>query len=501
MTDTSGSFLDLEELEERRRRMWRKRIAMTLTVVVVVAIGVPIGIWFVNRCGAGVTKHDGECVGVTDGSFVFDPALQQIEDKIKAENDSIAGQDYVTVAYLGSLTETPTVSIERIRSQLEGAYVAQHAANSSGIYPKVRLVLANKGSLEQAWESVTKQLTEMTEAPDRLVAVVGLGVSSLQTAESAKMLSRADIPMVGSVITADSLNTRAEGLGGPIDGLTKVVPNVGQLVAVLAEYLAQSRPDLRTAMLVSDGNPDDLYTSTLKKDFTEKQLAAYWVNGGSVIQPYDGTPGTSGILNQFSTIVSNFCGVDPPDMVFYAGRAALLPDFITQLRKRSCVTRPITVVSGFDAAGLRTTLPPPPDSNHPVSIIYAGPDPKALADPQWNRDFDQYNRFEKMFTTDSGFDPEDLEDGWAIMTHDAMLAAVTAITRATGQSPTPPTRKDVRIQLYLSNSPTTSVPGAAGTFMFNSTTGDVAGRRLPVMEIQPDNSFIVRGVFDQPVSP
>lgn len=125
-------------------------------------------------------------------------------------------------------------------------------------------------------------------------------------------------------------------------------------------------------------------------------------------------------------------------------------------------------------------------------------DRSALADRRFKPDLAQYQRFAGTFTQVNGFGADDLAGGWAIMTHDAMLAATLAIGRATGQSSQLPAPGDVRSLLYLSNSPTTSVPGAGGTFTFDLKTGDTVGRRIPVMELRPDGSLAVLSTFPQP---
>lgn len=490
----------------RRRRLRRGlMVVAAVAVLALLATGARVVVSVLHRCGAGVSRQADECVGVSDGSYAFDPKLAVVESRIHAENERVNDQPHVTVALLTPLTSTPAsdVSIERIRSQVEGAYVAQHAANSAGITPRVRLVLANMGSLEQAGGPVVDQLLDMRGEPDHLVAVIGLGVSSRPTVRAAKALARNGIPMVGAVITADSLNTTAAGLGGPIPGLTRVNPSVADEAAVIADYLAGHRPDLATAMLVTDDNATDLYTTALQRDFTATGLSRYWVAGGRVVQPYDGAPGAPGTDAQFKAIVANLCGVDPPDMVFYAGRAVLLPTFVARLRQRNCARdRTVTVVTGSDATSLESRLPEPQNVDAPVSVIYASlADPRALASPTLNPDVAQYQRFANAFTGVNGFGSADLTDGWAIMTHDAMLAATTAIERATGQSGGIPRPGDVRSLLYLSNSPTTSVPGAGGTFMFDPKTGDAVGRRIPVLELRPDGSLTVLASQHQSAAP
>ncbi|WP_158896047.1 hypothetical protein [Amycolatopsis anabasis] len=483
----------------RRRRLGY----LLIGAVVIIGLAVGTAVYVVNRgpeeCGAGVEKQNGECVGVTDGSFVFDPALEAIEGKILAENRRQDGKPAVTVAFLGPLTPKTMNSInpDRVRAQLEGAYLAQRAANAGDANPKIRLVLANEGDQELAWPMVVDKLKAMKDGPEHLVAVIGLSVSIQATADGAAELARNGIPIVAATVAADNLNSTAAGLGhGRIEGFTKVNIDVADEFAAIGRYLS-GRPELRTAMLVGDNNPIDLYAASLTNDF-KTVLKNYWDAGGQRIYPYNGAPGSQGIRNQFQTIATGLCGVSPPDLVFYAGRASLLPSFITHLRQRQCERgRTITVVSGSDATSLKSVLPPPTESDAKVSVIFSAlADPLSLGDPRFNPDQPQYQRFADAFVRE-GFDPADIADGWAIMTHDSMLAAATAIHRATGQSDVLPTPGGVRDQLYLANAPNTAIPGAGGTFMIDSTSGDVVGRRVPVLELQADGTLVVHAVYPQ----
>lgn len=487
----------------RRRRLVSRLTAAGAGVVVVAAAGVVIVVTRSGNedlCDPGVTRRAGDCVGVTDGTYVFESELRAVEGKIQKENDRIGDQPHVTIALMASLTsgDGGLVSIKRIRSQVEGAYVAQHTENASGVSPKIKLVLANIGNREQARSEVTEQVMGLTGGGDHLVAVVGPGLSTRGTATTLKALSRKEIPVVGNQITGDNLNAVGAGVGGPFPGVVKVNVTAGDELSVLADHLGRHRPDIRTAMLISDSNPDDLYTGALQTDFTRGKLARYWTAGGRVVQPYDGRQPASA---QFRAIVSNLCGENSPDTIFYAGRALLLPDFVQRLRQRTCARdRAVTIVTGSDASALTDTLPAPRDTDAPVSLVYVPlAAPTALASPKWNPELAQYRRFQAAFTQQAGFDGRDLSDGWAMMTHDAVLAASIAVERASDQAGAIPQPRDIGNILRLLNSPSTSVPGAAGTFTFDPTTGNVRGRRLHVLELRPDGRLVIQGMYSQPV--
>jgi hypothetical protein len=214
--------------------------------------------------------------------------------------------------------------------------------------------------------------------------------------------------------------------------------------------------------------------------------------------------GSRDVGNDFRIISGDLCVRPPPDMVFYAGREAILPTLINYLRGRSCHEEPITVVTGSDAAAL--TLDPAllgvlrdGDGSAPISVVYTAlADPRELAGPENPSPArPQYQAFQTSFVA-QGFGAADLVDGWAIMAHDALLTAAAAIRNATGSSKGVPTAGGVRDQLYLLNSQINSVPGAGGTFQLSSTSGDPVGRPLPVFQLGPSDSPTLLELYSPP---
>jgi transcriptional regulator with XRE-family HTH domain len=276
MTDPHG---DISQQGPLRWRWWTRPVV--LVVVVLSLVLASTAAWvinaLVNACGgfgSGVSRVDGECVGVTDGSYVFDPALADVEAKIAAENARVAGSGHtVTVALLNLMTvnNTSPVPIAEVVNQLEGAYTAQYRANHTTDLgdpsPLIRLVLANEGSHENQWQPVVHQIEGMVGDKDPLVAVTGLGVSTTQTEDGAKDLAAHHIPMVGAITTADELNYK------DIPGFVRVAPSTAELVQSLSAYLQhrhnQQRQDFDSAILVYDTNSDDsgdLFTKSLRND-------------------------------------------------------------------------------------------------------------------------------------------------------------------------------------------------------------------------------------------
>src|SRR5438034_3307952 len=88
----------------RRWLRWRSRI-ISATVGILLAAAAAYGVNLVaHTCGglrSGITSIDGECVGITDGEYLFSPELKMIASKIKKENDWVRQQpSYVNVVLL-----------------------------------------------------------------------------------------------------------------------------------------------------------------------------------------------------------------------------------------------------------------------------------------------------------------------------------------------------------------------------------------------------------------
>lgn len=135
MTSTMEQIFEPPETTAGRNRRRRKRIGVVTAIAVLAASTIWVTAGVFRTCGwpgSGLYRVGGECVGVTDGSYVFDPAFAEVQKKIADENAWVRAQpSYVTVALLNPLTATATsvLTTEEILNQLEGAYTAQHRVN------------------------------------------------------------------------------------------------------------------------------------------------------------------------------------------------------------------------------------------------------------------------------------------------------------------------------------------------------------------------------------
>lgn len=480
----------------RPRRRWR-RWAILSTVTALVAAGLTwFGLDLFTTCGplgSGVSVVARECVGVTDGSYVFSPKLNDIEGRIRAENKKVASGRTVTIGLLDMYTanDTSPLTIDQEREELEGAYAAQLRANNTSDFrdpqPEIQLVLANEGSHEQAWRSVTHQLEGMTNDASPLIAVAGLGVSIQPTLDAAKDLAQHQIPMVGGVITSDVIANAG------IPGFARVQPNDQQFVNSLTDYLDHN-PALQSGLTVYDTNSgtkdkpgQDLYTWSLRRDIENVPLAnssgALGYVGGSVPGPV--------VPDLFSNTVSNICGAKPDvNVVFYAGRLIDLPSFLDALEHRECDAQPLTVATGgTDLGSLNDPSTIAKLNAAKLTVVYSS----ATDGPDWaahpGSAPDHFAGFLSEFTGPAKEPVGDINDGYAIALHDAVATAVMATRLAyTAGSPTGGAALTPNSVLQQLNNLVNSdyVPGAAGDITFpDKNNGDPRRKPLPVLTIPP----------------
>ncbi|MFF9810615.1 hypothetical protein ACF1G5_36860 [Streptomyces coeruleorubidus] len=493
----------------------RSRLRTAVVAGTVLALAVAAGVVWQWRqhdfkeqhCGTFnpslVTEADGECTGVTDGSdgaAVFGGDLKPVMTAIGAENRNVIKDgDYVTVAFLTPLTskDANNLTIGQYVAELEGAYTAVEEANKKNTRPKIRLLVASMGSSQKRWQRTVDQLVARRDT-DRLVAVAGLGLSQQETVDATRKLGKADLPMVGDLITADGFDaTGAVDGKGPINGLARVaLSNKDQLTAISK----QLPPGRRTAALVSTSvTPNgtrDLYTESLNRGFgTIKGLKKYLDDTSDF--KFDPRGGTGAIL---PTISQNLCSSGKTiDTVYYAARVKYLPDFLDALAKRSCHAQPITVITGSDAAALDPKTEELHDPDAPITVLYASFPNAAQFRSADNPGRGLYNAFAKAFTSHhhgQQFPAEHLTSSyWGIVAHDAVLTAATALHRAAahGDPSSLPNRYAVRNELYALRND--AIAGASGHFGIDkdgnrTNTHTVAtvhhlGRPLPATTKRP----------------
>ncbi|OOC56286.1 MULTISPECIES: ABC transporter substrate-binding protein [Nocardiopsis] len=489
--DNAPSFAHMPGEPGSVFRRWLRRWWRLLVPALVLLLVVPVALyWDVFTCGgptSGVRLVDGQCVGVTDGSYLYHEQYTEVQADIARENARVAeeaGGHVVRIALLGTLTfgdVSPMDPVRMVRS-LEGAYTAQMRANHSPHFgdesPGIQLYLANMGGQQRQWEPVVSDLVAMSEDEDNpLVAVIGMGVSIDSTRDVAARLNTHGIPMVSSAVTAD-------GLAQPeTPGLVRAAPSNTEYVRALRAYLDDLEEPAR-ATLVYDDNEPDLFVESLREAY-ENQLGVY-ISGHP--QEYMGTtvgdPPKAGL---FDTVVLNMC-VAKTDTVFFAGRAPDLKEFIASLAHRNCTDQSFRVL--FVAIGL-TAMDDEEVQGYlrdgDITLVYA-----SSVDHRWNAGDPSVERPPHYMSFVNAFheyvgdeDPTALHNGYALINHDAFAVAASAVrmTNRMDLEGAPPTSKEVSSYLMLLNSAHRVRAGGGFLSYSEEHGGEAAGRYVPVVEL------------------
>ena len=496
MTDKKDGIEPPETRAGRRRR--RIKQIVLLTAVAVLAGG---AVWFTTEvlrsCGplrSGVDEVDGDCVGVTDGSYKFDPGLADVQRRIAQENARVraAAPSSVTVALLDPLASIPddpstplvessALPPDAVRHRLEGAYTALRRVNSSDIAgdtrPQIELVLASEGSTPAQWRHVIGQLVQMSERDEHpLVAVVGLGVSTKQTQQRAEALSAAGIPMVSAYLTADMLDYEH------ITGLIRTSPSNQYYVDALRSYVDGT--ELESGVMVRDSNSEngvDLFTQTLARNFDDQM--------GDLLDfhtlQYTGTgvPAEGVRPHLFASATANICAAAGNGLqtVLYAGREIDLNPFLKSLETRPCPEAPLTIMTaGLDLGEVLDGREQALRAAKLTVVVASSVDAEG-----WKHDVEGTpEHFDDFLTAfqGQGFDLGHLDGANAILMHDALLAAAKAVRLAAPEGGVP-TAASVRVQL-LNLHGLSAVPGASGTVHFSADPpkGYPVGKPVPVLQ-------------------
>ncbi|MER7788886.1 hypothetical protein [Streptomyces sp. NPDC097640] len=493
-----------------RRGLWA---AVTLAVVACLVLA---GVWWLGddgpeRCAEGVWKRGPgqECVGVTDGSYVFSPELKKVSEKIRAENRRVekSGDPWVAVAYTEPMTRSeggPRANDrgpEVVRQAIEGAYLAQRELNDPdsghGRTPQIKLLLANSGQGGEQWKPLVEQLTTMS-GDERLVGVAGFGQSLETTKSAVDALREAEIPMVGATVAADRLSAEK-----PVFFRVSS-PNRDQ-TAIAAKYLKgrqDADPRFRVEV-VKDIKHDDSYNESLDQDFDRARRAH-----GLKLETAEGqsfVSGSSSTATALAAIADTVCRPERPvKAVYFAGRGRELKLFLQALTApgRSCE---LTVVSGSSAVGVffdpqaKGSLAVAGDvltrwKHSGIKVLYtayAHPDATARIYP---RDGNPFRAFRDAYHDARFGGDQELQNGQAMMGHDAVLCLGKASRLAAGpQGEAAVDAAGVR-NMLLQVGKRSELPGLSGRIAFDER-GNPKRKPMALVELSPAESghYVYRG--------
>jgi ABC-type branched-subunit amino acid transport system substrate-binding protein len=485
------------------------------------------------RCGeafpwAGVWRDGGECVGVTDGSYSFGsvgtvptaPVFSQIAMLNRQNN--CPGQNPVTVT-IGALValKSPNTGLRGIH-ELEGFAAGLYEADlQSGDLSlhcayRLRLLVAQMGSDEQAAVAVAESL-----AADGVSAVVGMGLSSQQTANAAASLNADHIPMVSDVVTGEGFDQDGSSEDKPdFSGCQSSSTVVGaapywqhtwpyffrvsyrttEQVDEVLDYLKALPYQTSQYFLVKPTDPSDPYTCSTVPAI-ESGIAAR----GMPVHPQNLEFDTAFPQPTEDSVANAICDENKPVTVFYAARAvylsSLLDDILTLRENGGCSPAKVTVISQSDAAQMRipsvsyelsreAVLKSPLFGNGWLRIYYTPLADPSLIDRAGNPQAPGYRALTNAFGK-LGFSRNDLADGWAIMAYDSVATVATAIARIRSIDPsaTPASVTGAEIQSQIINElGTTSrsgAPGADGPITFDND-GNRSGKAPGIVRLCPD---------------
>lgn len=468
---------------------WWLRISLSLVVVAALVAG---GLWAYHytfvRCGDGVSRQDAynECIGVTDGSVVFNDKLEGITGKIKAENDAVekSGRPWVSVVYVEPYTlGSHDKGYQSVMEELQGAYLAQLAHNKAPdgtpAKPQIKLLLGNPGRGLGQWKTLTDQILSM----DRVVAVAGFGQSRLTTLHAVNEL-RGKIPMVGSTVTADKFSHSQES------GFYRAAATNHDEASAVVTYLRkkQARTPGFHVQLVKDVNNDDLYTASLRDDFVKAAKRQGLKLDG--VQRF--RSGGEVSIQNYRSMADAVCDDKTAighDAVYFAGRGRDLRRFIGAVGQfgRSC---PLTVYTGDDAVGMPYGISSAKKTtfhgawyNSGIKVSYT-----ALAAPELGTeiygkkdDTTPYRAFEQAYRG-KFHDLTHLNNGQAMLGYDAMLMLGQAVQDAAFKSGDEGVTAERVNNTLTAIQPGHEVDGASGTITLDDQ-GNPVCKPLPLVSL------------------
>ena len=458
------------------------------------------------RDGATVVTHegaDGECIGITDGTYHFDPRMRAVDDLIHTENQKVVREHpnhWVSVVLLLPISSDSgsIMSMTNVIEQLRGAYTAQYYANHvQGVSPYIRLLIGSDGY--QADESAAAAGTIIANASaQRIAAVSGLGLSLDGTVDAVHRLTAQEIPVFGATLTSDAFNN--------VKDFVRVSPSNADNTAVALSFVESQA---RNAVLVEDQNGGDSYDTTLVTGFRKfADIPGHHIVG---VEAYDTTdrdrPHQSEQARQdaedtvdtrISEMPVNICNAQPA-VVLFGGRGQDLGTLVHAL-STACLDKHITIISGDDVTNLPDTARLRQDLSGHVTVDYAGvahPGEWAAtrsSDPRAQQGRQGFDIFHQAFR--GLFGDTSLSDGNTMMAYDATLTGVSAIRLTRTAQPTGAAVASELGALHDAY----KVLGSSGPIEFTAayrtsgTGSNPIGKAIPVLQLDRNGNSTVMDV-------
>ncbi|MCD0442936.1 hypothetical protein LO763_04760 [Glycomyces sp. A-F 0318] len=376
------------------------------------------------------------CLPVSDGANCQDPVLMPACDAIARQNEAVGTDEpaFTLALALPMTFEGDDANVPQdILNQMQGAAAAQALINQ-GQSPKMRLLLADLGSNNSAWEPAADAVLERRR-DHNIIGVTGLSSSFETTKRFIDRMSQEGLVVMGSTITGDSMLTD----GSEENSSFRVGPTNTQEATALAA-LVRERSDLCTVFNVSDSDRGYDYAITLNEAFKREQEAAGCAEDPPRPFAYDGSVITELNPSSFTQTVEDVCAeIESDSYLFFAGLSRFaLPSLIRSLslRDAACLQHEVTIITGDNAASIphnRAVVNDLRGAN--VQLYYIGlahPDQWASADEGFEDSAALMAGAVEQLMHQFGADTN-LENGQALMSFEALY--VTALN-AQVQGPT-----------------------------------------------------------------
>ena len=484
------------------RRHW----ITSLLIAVVLLIGFGYLTWWSQsqKCGRGMTAIGSPyvCVGLDLDSTALRDAdpLADLEHTI-ADNNRAISEPFATIVVFQNLTPDPRSDNVALRSQrhaVEGAITAVSRENDpkTGAIPKIKLLLANYSLGASAWPQAVDAIKQ-ARLSEHIVAVAGIGQSLDTTRAAVAALSDAGIAVVGADVTADNMNV-APGPGGKRSAnFFRVVPTVTEEARAAAKYITQH--SYHKVLLVKDVNEGDSYVQSLGNAFAANVKA-------DNTEPYRSPDGQLKVATReqlmariFAQMHSDICAIKP-DLIYFAGRGTDLGYFLTVLSSSgACGLGSLDLMTGDDAENLvggRVST----SGDLSFTVFYTA---FAYTDewsgfPSGSDYVKNYQDFAAAFAGEK-FTDANLDDGEAMVSHDAVRVAISA----TKADPLAATEPDSVAAFLIGIHCHNYVPGASGPIAFD-LDGNPIDKAMPILQFHADGTVTQKDLAwptGQPLDP
>ncbi|GII90433.1 hypothetical protein [Sinosporangium siamense] len=459
--------------EGARRLVGRMRpIGYWLIVGMTVLFPLGLGGWTVLRpCEPGLSLVEGECVGVSNATKNFDPALAPILNLINKENDRIPSDAKMfKIVYFGPLTtrpgsRAPGTRVDGTFSELAGVYARQRRYNNNKNSRWLYVKFANSGEDFRHADVAARAIAERAAEDRAIAAVIGLGWSRTSVQRAIATLHGVQVPMLSTTATANRLAVFGRERSGYFYHMAAL--NSRQAL-VIARWLERGlpaaldrkvRPNPKVGILRFT-NPEEIYSVDLAEAFQDRYA------GESEFYDFQDPTGLKREMDRACD--------DGVEVLFYTGRGDQLA-VLKEGWESFCAKKKVVLLAGDDMTNTALAEVARNETGHDIDLRFI-----ALSDPAPEkksglRGYEGHvvkvlNEVKSELAKSVGDDQKGglapvVPPSHAMLAHDAALAVTTAVDRMLAASWSEATDVRAGTQEHLRG---LEVTGATGELRFSA---------------------------------